>query len=70
MSDLEQLATEVQARHALRLDGPESIPMVPRPFQPRPRPRTEIIAQAAKRRIAARQTASTVSDWLLGKARP
>lgn len=55
MGEIERLAEEVQARHALRLDGPQSIPMVPRPFVPRPRPQTDIISEAAKRKIAQRQ---------------
>ena len=51
----DQLAEEVQARHALRLDGPSSIPMIPRPFTPRLRPKTAIISEAAKRKIEQRE---------------
>lgn len=67
MTDIESLAEEIKQRHALRLDSPDSIPMVPRPFKPRPRPQTAIIARAAQRKITALTTEAllrkTLARW-------
>lgn len=57
MTDIEALAEEIQQRHARRLDGPDSIPMVPRSFKPRPRPQTAIISEAAQRKMELRYRA-------------
>lgn len=46
--DLDQLVYEIQQDHADRLDEPSSNPLVPRPYKPRPRPKTAIISEAAK----------------------
>lgn len=51
--DIEKLAEEVQAEHALRLGGCDTIPMVPRKFKPRARPQTSIISRAVESKIAA-----------------
>lgn len=34
MTDIEAIAEEIQQRYALRLDSPDSIPMVPRYLSP------------------------------------
>lgn len=62
--ELTRLAEDVLVRHALRLDRPESIPMVPRPFTPRPRPQTVIISHAAQRKITARLQAQSIAEVL------
>lgn len=50
---LERLIAEVQADHVARLDVPEGN-LQPKPFTPRPRPNTALIAQAAQRKYDER----------------
>jgi hypothetical protein len=62
--ELDKLAENVLARHAIRLGRPESIPMIPRPFTPRPRPQTVIVSEAAPRKIAERARAISMKEVL------
>lgn len=62
--DIEKLAEEVQAEHAIRLGGPDFTPMVPRPFKPRPRPRTAIISEAAQQAFEERTLSDVLTDAL------
>jgi hypothetical protein len=55
--NIEKLADEVLTEHALRRGGAISIPMVPREFTPRPRPKTALISKAAQQAIEAREWA-------------
>jgi hypothetical protein len=55
--DIEKLADIVHEEHCLRLDVKIEEPLVPRPFKPRPRPKTDIITRAAQEAIAAREWA-------------
>lgn len=64
LAAIERLADEIQAEHALRLGGPTQIPMVPRPFMPRPRPQTAIISRAAQSKIDMSVVLSnTLNRW-------
>jgi hypothetical protein len=64
MKSVEDLADEVHQNHIDRLDVPWGTPLVPRPFRPRPRPQTAIIARAALRKIQQRQAKAAVDEWL------
>lgn len=51
-STLEALAEIVHRDHCDRLDLPFAEKLVPRPFKPRPRPKTAIISEAVRRKLA------------------
>ena len=62
--ELEPLAEIVHEEHCLRLDVKFDEPLVPRPFKPRPRPKTAIISAAAQRKIEARTLlANAINHW-------
>lgn len=61
-STLERITKEIQEEHCLRLDMKWDERLVPRPFQPRPRPQTAIIAEAAQEKIRMNDQASAMES--------
>lgn len=64
MADLAEIVSEIQAMHLKRETSCQTIPLEPRPFKPRRRPKTAIIAIAALRAQRKREANEALRKFL------